>query len=43
MTYMQDGRQFLVIAVSGNDQAGELLAYALPQARPAAARGGAGE
>jgi quinoprotein glucose dehydrogenase len=37
MTYMQDGRQFLVIAVSGNDQAGELLAYTLPQARPAAA------
>jgi quinoprotein glucose dehydrogenase len=43
MTYMHDGRQYLVIAVSGNDQAGELLAYAVPQARPAAARGGAGE
>jgi quinoprotein glucose dehydrogenase len=43
MTYMQDGRQFLVIAVSGTDRPGELLAYALPQARPAAARGGAAE
>jgi hypothetical protein len=31
MTYMQDGRQFLVIAVSGGDTAGELLAYALPR------------
>jgi quinoprotein glucose dehydrogenase len=36
MTYLQDGRQFLVIAVSDNEQAGELLAYALPQPRPAA-------
>ncbi|HUQ53473.1 MAG TPA: PQQ-binding-like beta-propeller repeat protein, partial [Gammaproteobacteria bacterium] len=42
MTYMLDGRQFLVIAVSGTDRPGELLAYALPQGRPAAARG-AGE
>jgi quinoprotein glucose dehydrogenase len=39
MTYMLDGRQFLVLAVSGTDRPGELLAYALPQARPAAARG----
>jgi quinoprotein glucose dehydrogenase len=36
MTYMLDGRQYLVIAVSGGDQAGELLAYALPQPRPGA-------
>jgi len=38
MTYMLDGRQFLVIAVSSNDHPGELIAYALPQAQPAAAR-----
>ena len=42
MTYMKDGRQFLVIAVSGNQYPGELLAYSLPQPkaqqrRPAAA------
>jgi quinoprotein glucose dehydrogenase len=29
MTYMIDGKQFIVIAVSGNDGA-EILAYALP-------------
>ena len=37
MTYMLGGRQFLVIAVSGNDHPGELLAYTLPQPRPAIA------
>jgi quinoprotein glucose dehydrogenase len=42
MTYMQDGRQFLVIAVSSGDRPGELLAYALPQASPAG-RSAAGE
>ncbi len=42
MTYLHDGRQFLVIAVSGNDRAGELLAYALPQPQ-AAQRSGAGD
>jgi quinoprotein glucose dehydrogenase len=30
MTYMADDRQFLVIAVSAPDYAGELIAYALP-------------
>jgi quinoprotein glucose dehydrogenase len=35
MTYMLNGRQYLVIAVSGNDRPGELIAYALPQARSA--------
>jgi quinoprotein glucose dehydrogenase len=30
MTYMLDGKQYLVIAVSGNDYPGELIAYALP-------------
>jgi quinoprotein glucose dehydrogenase len=34
MTYMQDGRQYLVIAVSANDHPGELLAFRVPQARP---------
>ena len=31
MTYMLDGTQYLVIAVSGNDYPGELIAYRLPQ------------
>jgi quinoprotein glucose dehydrogenase len=39
MTYMANDRQYLVIAVSGNDYPGELLAYALPQERPAPAAG----
>jgi quinoprotein glucose dehydrogenase len=30
MTYVVDGRQYLVIAVSGTDHPGELVAYALP-------------
>jgi quinoprotein glucose dehydrogenase len=30
MTYMLDGRQYLVIAVSGNDYPGELIAFAVP-------------
>ena len=30
MTYMLDGRQFLVVAVSGGGQFGELIAFALP-------------
>jgi hypothetical protein len=39
---MLNGRQFLVIAVSGNNYPGELIAYSLPQPktqqrRPAAA------
>jgi quinoprotein glucose dehydrogenase len=36
MTYMQGGRQYLVIAVSGNDYPGELIAYAAPQVTRAA-------
>jgi quinoprotein glucose dehydrogenase len=32
MTYMADGRQYLVIAVSGNDHPGELIAFAVPEA-----------
>jgi hypothetical protein len=38
---MLDGRQYLVIAVSGNDHPGELIAYRVPEAR-AAARPAAG-
>jgi quinoprotein glucose dehydrogenase len=36
MTYLLNGRQFLVIAVSGNDYPGELIAYALPREQRAA-------
>jgi quinoprotein glucose dehydrogenase len=38
MTYMLNGRQFLVIAVSGNNYPGELLAYSLPQPKPQSRR-----
>ena len=30
MTYMMDGKQFLVVAISGNTYAGELVAFRLP-------------
>ena len=33
MTYMLNGRQFIVVAVSGGNYSGEYLAFALPQAR----------
>ena len=33
MTYMVNGRQFVVVAVSGGNYSGEYLAFALPQAR----------
>jgi quinoprotein glucose dehydrogenase len=42
MTYMLNGRQYLVIAVSGNNYPGELIAYALPRPKQAA-RGAAAE
>jgi quinoprotein glucose dehydrogenase len=32
MTYMVGGRQYLVIAVSGNDSPGELIAFRVPDA-----------
>lgn len=38
LTYLLNGRQYLVIAVSANDHPGELIAYALPRARGAATR-----
>ena len=31
MTYSVDGRQFVVIEVSGGNYSGEFLAFALPQ------------
>ena len=31
MTYLLDGRQYLVVAVSGAGHSGELLAFRLPQ------------
>jgi len=43
MTYMQDGVQYLVIAVSGNDYPGELIAYRVPQARTVAGAAAGGE
>jgi len=43
MTYMLNGRQFLVIAVSGNNYPGELLAYSLPQPKPQQRRPAAAE
>ena len=33
MTYMLNGRQYIVVGVSGAVMPGELIAYALPQAR----------
>jgi quinoprotein glucose dehydrogenase len=38
MTYMLGGRQYLVIAVSGNGYPGELIAYRVPEARGSSAR-----
>ena len=37
MTYMLDGRQYIIVAVSGGNYTGEYIAFALPQselARP---------
>jgi hypothetical protein len=31
MTYSVEGRQFIVVAVSGGNYTGEYLAFALPQ------------
>jgi len=30
MTYMQNGKQFIVVAVSGGAYSGEYIAFALP-------------
>ena len=40
MTYMLNGRQYLVVAISGNGYSGELVAFRVPQkpAPPAATR-----
>jgi quinoprotein glucose dehydrogenase len=43
MTYAVGGRQYLVIAVSGSDYPGELIAYAVPRPRGANAPRAAGE
>jgi hypothetical protein len=32
MTYMADGKQYVVVAVSGGNYSGEYLAFALPAA-----------
>jgi quinoprotein glucose dehydrogenase len=39
MTYMVDGRQYIIVAVSGGNYSGEYIAYALPNS---AVRGTAG-
>jgi quinoprotein glucose dehydrogenase len=31
MTYSIDGRQYIIVAVSGGNYTGEYIAYALPQ------------
>jgi quinoprotein glucose dehydrogenase len=31
MTYMLDGRQYLVVAISGGSYSGELVAFRLPE------------
>ena len=31
MTYQVDGRQYIIVAVSGGNYTGEYIAYALPQ------------
>jgi quinoprotein glucose dehydrogenase len=31
MTYMLDGRQYIVLAISGGAYSGEYLAFALPE------------
>jgi len=33
MTYMVDGRQYIIVAVSGGAYSGEYIAYALPNSR----------
>jgi quinoprotein glucose dehydrogenase len=38
MTYMVNGQQYIVIAVSGGNYSGEFLAFKLPSQRPAAPR-----
>jgi quinoprotein glucose dehydrogenase len=32
MTYMADGRQYMIVAVSGGNYSGEYIAFALPNA-----------
>ncbi|MBN9587980.1 MAG: PQQ-binding-like beta-propeller repeat protein [Alphaproteobacteria bacterium] len=43
MTYMHEGRQYIVLAISGRDHPGELIAYRLPsgEAQPTPRRRGA--
>ncbi len=31
MTYMVDGRQYMIVDVSGGNYSGEFIAFALPQ------------
>ena len=40
MTYMANGKQYIVVAVSGGPYSGEYLAFALPERRSCLERGG---
>jgi hypothetical protein len=43
MTYMHQGRQFVVMGVRGTANSGaQLVAFAIPQQQPAGGRGGRG-
>ena len=40
MTYMVDGKQYIVVAVSGGNYSGEYIAFALPAEKPKGAAAG---
>ncbi len=40
MTYSVDGRQYIIVAVSGGNYTGEYIAFALPQSETAAGDAG---
>jgi hypothetical protein len=43
MTYLHQGRQFIVVGVRGTaGQGAQLVAFAIPPAQPAGGRGGRG-
>ena len=42
MTYMVNGKQYIVQAVGGRGYSGELIAFRLPSANPPRRRGGGG-
>jgi hypothetical protein len=40
MTYMVDGRQYIIVAVSGGNYSGEYIAFSLPASGARTATGG---